>query len=622
MLAEPQWAAGVHHDGSAVFVSNPLPALGETVTLRLRTPQDAPLNYAYIRAMIDGEYHWAKMTVVEETAISRLWEGTLTATQSVIDYCFKLMADDGAYYYNAVGITRADSPDYYSFSLLSGYDAPAWVRDTVFYQIFPERFNNGDPSNDTRDGQFNYYGYPTIQRKWGERPYPWRQAGSMDYFGGDLQGITRRLDYLQELGVNAIYLTPIFHATTNHKYDIIDFDHVDPHFGGDAALVELREALDARGMRLILDITTNHIGREHPWYKAALEDSQAETADYFAYDPETGSIETWLGVPLLIKLNYDSQGLRDAMYRAPDSALRRWLQPPYRIDGWRMDVANMTGNLRMSQLDHEVWKEARPYLKQENPDAYLLGEYFMDGTPHTQGDELDAAMNYQGFNIPVRRWLGGEDLGVHDGHPYGDKRLMPSDAVAHQWRRFMAAVPYAIALQQFNQLGSHDTTRILHVADENKALALLGATLLMSFPGVPCVYYGDEIGMTGGKDPDNRRCMPWDEAEWDKTMRAHYQRCIAVRHDSPALKHGGFQLLAATGDVLAFQRHAPEQTVIVVAYRGTAPSGTLTIPAVDGGHLDGATFKDLLDGGSYTVSEGVLKVSGLAQGQALLLELQ
>ncbi|MCA9890842.1 MAG: maltodextrin glucosidase, partial [Anaerolineae bacterium] len=478
------------------------------------------------------------------------------------------------------------------------------------------------PSNDTQAGEVERNGLKSTKPNWGELPTPWLKSRSLDFFGGDLQGIIDKLDYLQDLGINALYLCPIFTASTNHKYDIQDFWQVDKHFGGNEALVALRKALDERGMHIILDITTNHIGNRNPWYLDAVENPNAPTADFFDYDPDTGKIDTWLGVPLLIKLNYKSQKLRDRMYRDADSALRFWLNEPYSIDGWRLDVANMTGNLRENQLDHEVWHEMRPYIKGEHPQAYLLGEYFMDGTPHLAGDELDASMNYTGFNIPARRWIGGEDVGVADGKPWGDTELLPSSAVAEQWLRFMAAVPYAITLQQFNQLCSHDTTRILRVAGEDKALVRAGAALLIGFPGTPCIYYGDEIGMTGGKDPDNRRCMPWDESEWDCDMLDYYRNLVSIRKNSSALKYGGFQVLFAEGDLLAYQRHTPDQTIIVVVYRGQGESPGYQIPAWQGGLEDGAQLRDLLSGRTFTVANGHLPLSGLQHGQALLLELQ
>lgn len=620
MHALPEWTRGVHHDGSDLYVSNLFPKIGETVTVTLRTPLNAPIRHVFLRARPDGEFQYQKLEIFRRDAVSAWWRCDFPIENPRNHYCFKLMADDGAYFYNAYSISRADFPDWFNFVILADYQAPEWVRETVFYQIFPERFHNGDPSNDVQDGQWSHKGFKTRKMKWGESPISWKKNGSLDFFGGDLQGIVQKLDYLSDLGINALYLTPIFDANSNHFYDITDFNRVATHLGGDAGLAQLREATRQQQMRLILDITTNHIGSLHPWFTAAEKNHSGPTAEYFHYHEDSKSFEYWLGVSTLIKLNYESQALREEMYRKPDSAIRRWLKAPYAIDGWRLDVANMTANFASHQLDHEVWKEMRAVVKQDNPDAYFFGEYFQDGTPHAQGDELDAVMNYQGFNIPVRRWLGGTDLGVEWFQEYGDKSLMPTDAMAQQWQIYLAAVPFVIAQQQFNQLGSHDTGRILHIVKGDKALAKLGASLLLTFVGVPCIYYGDEIALNGGPDPDNRRCMPWDEADWDAEMRNHYKRLIEIRRGSHALKHGGFQLLYAENDLIVFQRQSSREQVIVAAYRGAENLKETWVDAWTVGLADGAQLRDLLSGKVFVVKEGKFKLEGLVRGQAVLLK--
>jgi len=614
------WTKGVHHDGSEAYVSNPFPKNGETITLTLRVPAHAPIKGVCARVMFDGEFAHRDMMLKHTSTDVHFYTIDVLIEQPRTEYIFKLLADDGAYYYTSNGISRADSPLFHDFVLLADYDAPHWVRDAVFYQIFPDRFHNGDPANDVQDGDWEREGALTRRLDWGSSPIPWAKGRSVDFFGGDVNGITQKLGYLEMLGVNALYLTPIWTAASNHHYDASTFNDVDPHLGGNEALAELRQALDAREMKLVLDITPNHVGITHYWVTDANANPDSPFAEYFFYDAEKGYFETWLGVASLLKLNYKSQKLRDEMYRSPDSALRRWLQTPYRIDGWRLDVANMTGNLKMNQLDHDVWQEMRPILKSDDPQCYLLGEYFQDGTPHTQGQELDATMNYQGFNTPMRRWLGGEDLGVMDGKWWGDTTLLPSDALAQQWQNFLGAVPYVIALQQFNQLDSHDVSRILHVVHEDKALVTLGIALLMSFTGVPCLYYGGEVGMTGGKDPDNRRCMLWDESDWDKDLLVVYQKLIAIRKNSTALKHGGFQMLHAEDNTVAFLREAAHERVVVVGYRGEARHEPLGVPVAHGGISDGITLKDLISGVSYTITEGKLTFPSIAHGQALILE--
>lgn len=617
MVLAPDWTRAVHHDGSNAYISNPYPALGETVTIAIRVPSDAPVSGVFCRLLEDGEFRHLQMHPQPADAPFTRWTLDWTIHQPRTEYSFKLVSSDGAFYFSTQGASRADHPLTYDFAILANYQAPHWVRETVFYQIFPDRFHNGDPSLDVQDGEWEREGAVTRRIAWGELPIPWEKGRSIDFANGDLPGIRMKLSYLAALGVNGLYLTPIFKSSSNHRYDINDFNEVDPHLGGNQALADLRAALDEYAMRLMLDITPNHIGERHDWYQDALANPASPYAEFFKRTPDGQHFETWLGVPTLIKLNYTSQKLRDAMYRDPDSAIRRWLAAPYRIDGWRLDVANMTGNLREDQLDHEVWRDMRPYAKGDNPDVYLMGEYFQDATPHTQGTELDAAMNYQGFNTPTRRWLGGEDIGVADGKPWGDPTLLPTEALAEQYRRFMGAVPYVIALQQFNQIGSHDITRILRVVKGDKALVKLGTALLMCFPGVPCLYYGDEIGMDGGKDPDNRRCMPWDEAEWDHDMLAFARAWIAERRTNDALQSGGYQLLYAAGDTLAFLRQSAAQRLVFVGHRGS--DAAVTIPLWHGGFADGLTLTDRLSGAAFRVQDGGLTLH-LAHGQALLLE--
>lgn len=617
-MTTPIWASGVHHDGSIRHISNPYPKLDETVTISLRTPATAPIARVYLRAMLDGEFKRLPMAQDDNGE----WQVDLTMTQPKIDYRFKLLTDEGAsYFYTAKGLSRADSPDFYDFSLLADYAAPTWVHDAIFYQIFPDRFHNGDPSNDVVDGEYERFGNPTVKREWDQDPLTYQEVRSMDFFGGDLQGVTQKLDYLRDLGVTAVYLCPIFTAESNHKYDIIDFWEVDKHFGGNEALAELRAELTKRDMRLMLDITPNHISYANPWLLEAQRDPNAESAEYFFMYGDN-QYEMWLGVPSLVKLNYSSPKLRDRMFRDDDSALRFWLKPPYSIDAWRLDVANMTGNLKNLQLDHDVWQEMRSAVKEERADVYLLGEYFQDGTPHLQGDELDASMNYQGFNTPMRRWLGGADLGSAEKQPHADNHPLPTEALAAQWKNFMAAVPYVIALQQFNQIGSHDITRILHVTGGDVALVQLGTALLVAFPGVPCLYYGDEIGLDGGRDPYNRRPFPWDEDRWNSDLREYHQQVLRLRQALPALKTGGYQLLHAAGDLIAFQRHTPDQTVIVAGYRGETLTEPISVEVAVGGHADGTILVDALSNQQYAVENGQIRLDALAHGQALYLVVQ
>ena len=616
----PAWAPCIHHDSSEVYLSETLPRIGDEITVRIRLPKTKEVRAVYLRSRPDGEWRRIPMAIDSSDARCDWWSAQMPISMHHNNYCFRILTQTGSFFFNAAGPSPVDCPDYFNFTVLGDYDAPLWVREQVFYQIFPERFHNGDPSNDRQTGDETWMGKPVLQREWGDLPRHFTESRNVDFFGGDLQGITRKLEYLCDLGVTAIYLNPIFDAETNHFYIIRDFDHIAPCLGGDAALRELRAAMTERDMRLILDITPNHIGFCHPWYLDAVAAPECESAEFFYRHPKTGEIEHWLGVPALVKLNYESQTLRDKMYRDAASPIRKWLRPPYSIDGWRLDVANMTGNFWHHQRDREIWLEMRQAIKAENPDAFMMGEYFQDSSPHLQGDELDASMNYQGFNTPVRRWLGKGDHGVPQGHAFGDPHPLPTESLALQWQAYLTSIPYAIALQQFNQIGSHDITRPLRVAGGDRDLVKAGAALLMGFPGVPCVYYGDEIGMDGGTDPDNRRCMPWDEALWDGDMRAFHQAIIDIRKDSDALKHGGFQLLHARDELIAFARESRAETIIVAATRGETGDAVLDMALAN--IADGATLVDLLAGGEYVVADGKLELGRMSRGQALFLRVE
>ena len=598
------WEASIHHDGSPRYVQFG-GRVGDTARLRLRLAADAPVSGVFVRTCPDGEQHFTPMRDLGVQGVCRWWEGELPIRMLRTNYRFLLRADDGVYWYSAGGVTRYYPTDANDFVLLANYHAPTWVRDAVFYQIFPDRFADGDPSNNVRDSEYLYHGRPVVARRWHELPQP--ATGSIEFYGGDLQGIAQRLDYLTDLGVSALYLNPIFRAPSNHKYDVEDYTRIDPHLGGEAGLLTLRQALDERAMRLVLDIVPNHCGVTHPWFVTAQADRHAPTAEFFTFRRHPDEYECWLGVKTLPKLNYRSVRLREVMYAGHDAVMRHWLRPPYRIDGWRIDVANMLGRLGPDNLGHKIGRGIRRAVKAEQPDAYLLGEHFFDGTPHLQGEELDATMNYQGFTFPVWRWLAGFEFNPQ--RPEADPRPIATEIMAAQWTVFRAAIPWQIATQQFNLLGSHDTPRLRTIVGDDLARVRVAMTLLFTYPGVPCIYYGDEIGLAGGGDPDCRRTMPWDETQWDHDLRAFVRRLAHLRRSAPALCWGGFQQLYAQGETIVFQREAPEERLIVVARRGD--DGLRAVPVRHGGLADGTRLRDLLTDVETVVAGGMLDISRL-----------
>ena len=377
------------------------------------------------------------------------------------------------------------------------------MRDQVYYQIFPDRF--------ARSGRGPAPAHGTAA-EWGAAIDPVRAAST--FYGGDLPGLTEKLPYLQdELGVSALYLNPVFASRSNHRYDTVDYFQVDVLLGGNQALVELRRATRTRGMRLVLDAVVNHTGAHHPWL--------AENPGWYARGDDA-RVLGWKGHASLPVLDFAVPDVADAVYAAPGAVLRHWLREPYAVDGWRLDVVHMLGEGPGAHRNARHVRAMRRAVREENPQAYVLGEHFSEATRWLQGDQEDGAMNYFGFTQPVRAWLAGLDLGGVRA------RLGTADFTA-ALARAVAAIPYANQLAQLNLLGSHDTTRMLTELGGDIALMKLAATLLFTRPGVPCIYYGDEIGLQGGPDPDCRRCFEWDRRLWDDDLYAHYRALAALR---------------------------------------------------------------------------------------------
>lgn len=618
----PPYTASIHHDGSSRYVQ---PAhktglrLGDEVTLRLRTGMDVPVEHIFLRTCPDGEQHFVDMQPEPpgQGAPCRWWQARLRLSMPRVAYRFLLFTPDGAWWYNGRGLHRHAPTDADDFRLLVDYAAPDWAPASVFYQIFPDRFADGDPGNNVRDGEFTYWGLPARARHWGEPPAQGGREALVEFFGGDLAGIEAHLDYLEDLGVNALYLNPIFSAYSNHRYDVTDYYNVDPHLGGNPALVSLRRATQARGVRFILDIVPNHCGILHPWFMAAQADIHAPTAEYFTFKDHPGDYECWLGVRSLPKLNYRSEDLRKVMYASPEGVFRHWLRPPYAADGWRIDVANMLARQGADQLGEEVGRGIRQAVKAENPQAYLLGENFFDGSHQLQGDCWDATMNYAGFSQPLWYWLARFEV----YHPGQRRRISTpgpwsTQALVDTWAAYRAAIPWVIARQQYNLLGSHDTQRILTLLGGDAALNRIAVGILMTYVGVPSVYYGDEVGLDSG-EYGFRQCMPWERAAWDQDLRGYYQALIHLRRTSSALIEGGFQVLLVEENTLAYQRDSHDECVLVVAHRGPGGRPASPIPVAHGAIPDGTEFVELFGGGRARVEAGHLPLPALSPGASI-----
>jgi alpha-glucosidase len=614
------WLATVHHDGSQQYLSELYPALGSHVTIRLRMSANTPIHKVYMRLFPDGEQHFLEMHPTEHQLACQWWECQIQINQPIVHYRFILETGKHIWWYSAAGITAHDPLDNTDFKILADYQPPAWVFGSVFYQIFPDRFANGDLTNDPQPHEFNYFGHGPQTYPWGQPPQP-EKPFPLVFYGGDLPGIEQKLPHLVNLGITGLYLNPIFVAYSNHKYDVVDYEQVDPHLGGDGSLIRLREALDKLGKRYILDIVPNHCGLWHAWFQQAQKDPQSPEADFFSFERHPDRYASWLGVWSLPKLNYQSKELRERIYAGPNSIFRRWLRPPFSADGWRVDVANMLARQGPSQLGHAIAREIRQAVKETRKDAYLIGENFFDVSPQLQGDQWDGVMNYAGLTIPLWHWLRGFQQGawgfngtIQASDPW------PTDALAASLRLRMAVIPWAIHLQQFNLLDSHDTPRIRTIVGGNRALHHLAMVIQFTFPGVPCIYYGDEIGLEDDPALGSRGCMPWDQDNWDQETLQMYQKLIQLRKFSPAIQTGGFQWVTTEQDTFAYLRESTAQRMLIIAHRGLEPRPASTLAVYPAGFPDGVVLKEFFSGQAATIIDGSLLLPEQPQGASIWIE--
>ncbi len=570
-----KWLESVYSDGTEEFVSNPKPKLFETVKVRIRMYEDAPVQHVLLRSNPNGEEHCAEMQVIKTEHGLKYYEAELKVTEKRMPYQFYLVCEDVVYFYTQKEITTYVPDLTYDFVLLTDYEQPEWVKDAVFYQIFPERFCNGDESNDVQNGEYSRDGHPTIKMKnWDDPALTYQEGFCLDFYGGDLQGVKEKIPYLKELGVTAVYLNPIFAAPSVHKYDCLDYFHVDPHFGGDEALAELSAALHENGMKLILDISINHTGIDHKWFnkdgiwfdksQGAYNNPDSPERAYYFFG-ENNSYLGWLGVETLPTLNYTSEALREVIYRAEDSVIKKWLKPPYSIDGWRFDVANIMGRKDELQLSHELWPEIRKSIKEVNPQAYILAEEWGDCGAYLQGSEWDSPMNYYGCGRVIRQFLGEPDLFMSRNPilrnvPY----KMTAADVKNRVMEHLAKMPYALQENQFNLFDSHDVSR-LHNNPKVHPEEYRGAVIFQfMLPGAASIYYGDEAGVDGVlySNEGCRYPMPWNKDFKNSEMYKLNQTMAHMKHQHKALRSGGMKFLYGEGNVVAIARFCGDEVFV------------------------------------------------------------
>lgn len=605
-------------DGTEGYVYPPEPKESELVTFRFRTAKDdvdrvglvtSADTYVMEKECTQGEFDYY-------TFETRLGEEPFR-------YCFEVQSGTEKYYYGRCGISR-EILEYYNFVVVPGFSTPDWAKGAVMYQIFTDRFYNGDKSNDVETNEYYYIGdYSQRVTNWNKYP---ANMGVREFYGGDLQGVMDKLDYLQDLGVEVVYFNPLFVSPSNHKYDIQDYDYIDPHYGkivddggevlpngvtdnsqatkykkrttglknleaSNESFIKLVEELHRRGMKVILDGVFNHCGSFNKWMDreriyegeedyepGAYVSADSPYRSYFRFFkegpenwPYNGNYDGWWGHDTLPKLNYeDSVKLENYILYIG----RKWVSPPYNVDGWRLDVAADLG--RSNEYNHEFWQKFRRAVKDANPNALILAEHYGDPSDWLKGDEWDTVMNYDAFMEPVTWFLTGMEKHSDEAR---EELLGNIDNFIGSMANHMSNMLTPSLQVAMNELSNHDHSRFLtrtnhmvgrveHLGPEaaneyvNKAVMREAVVMQMTWVGAPTVYYGDEAGVCGFTDPDNRRTYPWGHE--DQELIAFHKEAIRIHKEHPALKTGSLKILGGEENILSYARFKGHDRIIVV----------------------------------------------------------
>ena len=660
-------------DGTASYVNPPQPAENETITLRFRTAKD---DVDRVRLMTGvGGYDMKKESGSGEFDYYTInWR----LNEEPFRYCFEIQDGDELCYYNKCG-TSKEIVAFYEFVIVPGFSTPDWAKGAVMYQIFTDRFYNGDKTNDVESREYFYIGdYSRKVTDWNKYP---DKMGVREFYGGDLQGVIDKLDYLQDLGVEVLYFNPLFVSPSNHKYDIQDYDYIDPHYGvivedggevlaegvtenrlaakyqkrttdiknleaSNQLFIKLVEELHRRGMRIILDGVFNHCGSFNKWMDreriyenqedyepGAFISPDSPYRSYFRFFkeepgnwPYNSNYDGWWGHDTLPKLNYeDSMKLENYILYIG----RKWVSPPYNVDGWRLDVAADLG--RSNEYNHQFWKKFREAVKDANPEAIILAEHYGDPSDWLQGDEWDTVMNYDAFMEPVTWFLTGMEK--HSDEAREELRGNADNfvgSISHHMSN-MLTPSLQVAM---NELSNHDHSRFLtrtnhmvgrvehlgpKAAEEyvNEAIMREAVAIQMTWVGAPTIYYGDEAGVCGFTDPDNRRTYPWGQE--NQELLNFHKEMIRIHKEHPALRTGSLNILSWDENVLAYGRFLGEDRIVAIINNRseltevTVPVWRVEVPIkcrmkrLIYSYSDGYTIEDeeyLVDEGEVVVNMG------------------
>ncbi|HEY6739681.1 MAG TPA: glycoside hydrolase family 13 protein [Actinopolymorphaceae bacterium] len=627
---------GLFHDQGPLYASTAEPTCSTPVEVTLRTYKGdiTSANVKYFDEA-DSAHHWLPMTWRRNDATGRfdLWTATIPASCSTKYYRFQINDGADTDWYNAGGPTD-DEPSALDFSVVPGFATPDWAKNSVLYQIFPDRFANGDPSNDVRTGEYSYFGAPTQSKEWGASVTPTPPAvNSSVFFGGDLQGVRDKLGYLKNtLGIDAIWLNPIFTSPTNHKYDIQDYENVDPHLGGDSALraliADMHSTSNGPAGKVILDGVFNHSGSWAKWFDrgnvwpdvtGAYESQSSPYAGWYTFVDWPDQYASFFdATPSMPKFDYGASGsaVRQALYGSTSSVAQTWIRE-YGIDGWRLDApqyADAGGGNGSNATNHQIWKEFRTAVKGAKPDAFVFGEHWGNARPWTTGGEWDAASNFNGFTQPVSQWITGRD--------YHDNPASISTSEFDAWLRGTRAdYPRQAQLVMSNHLSNHDIPRFATRAGGDIWKTYLAHIFQMTYVGIPTIYYGDEYGMQGGADPDNRRTFDWSQGTTANESVALVKKLISIRRQYSALRTGSFLTLGVDdgAGLYAFGRMDADHRIAVLLNNDTTAHSS-RIPVYQLSVPDGTTMTDAISGRTYQVSDGHVEVTVDGHYGAILVD--
>ena len=552
-----------HHDGSELYVSNIAPELGEKVTLKVRVPSDYVFEKAMLRIYHDGEPRIFEMKESKRDSTETWYQVSVEILNIQSYYRFAFIGKGKYEWLNAKGLFDHDVHSNNDFQLVAFADNPEWIKSSVFYQIFPDRF--------ARSGKVNIVPEWAHPRDWDLLPQGRGKYTGQELYGGDLYGVSEHLDHITDLGVNGIYFTPLFPARSNHRYDASSFEVIDPILGGDAAFQALIKTAKKKGIRILGDLTSNHCGAGHTWLAKAKKDKKSKERSYFYWDKSIkwGYIG-WFGLESLPKLNFSSKALRKVMYEGKNSIVKKWISPKYGMAGWRIDVGNMTGRQGAENHHTEVMQGIRNAMAEVNPQTWLVAENGDFDASDLNGLGWQGAMNYQGFMRPFWNWINRnpEITGGFQGLPFEMPKITGKQLVASM-KEFNSSIPWRSLTASMMLLDSHDTARFRTVVMGDKKAHIAAMTMMLTYPGVPSIFAGDEIGLEGSWGEDARRTINWnDQSGWDIEFFSQVKELVRLRRSHDALINGGLRWVAVADDYLVYLRESKKQSILVFISRG------------------------------------------------------